>query len=71
MEAAANCVSGDKIGEQAELAMIETPDCKTIEDVCAFLHSDVESSCKAVVYQKASNGQFAVGFWFGSQRLFG
>ena len=53
MEAAANCVSGDKIGEQTELAMIETPDCKTIEDVCAFLHSDVESSCKAVVYQKA------------------
>ena len=69
MEAAANYVSGDKIGEQAELAMIETPDCKTIEDVCAFLHSDVESSCKAVVYQKASNGQFVVGFVRGDYEV--
>lgn len=69
MEAAANCVSGDKIGEQTELAMIETPDCKTIEDVCAFLHSDVESSCKAVVYQKASNGQFVVGFVRGDYEV--
>ncbi|MFR3439063.1 MAG: proline--tRNA ligase [Clostridium sp.] len=69
MEAAANCVSGDKIGEQTELAMIETPDCKTIEDVCAFLHSDVESSCKAVVYQKASNGQFVVGFVRGDYEI--
>ena len=69
MEAAANCVSSDKIGEQTELAMIETPDCKTIEDVCAFLHSDVESSCKAVVYQKASNGQFVVGFVRGDYEI--
>lgn len=69
MEAAENCVSGDKIGEQAELAMIETPDCKTIEDVCTFLHSDVESSCKAVVYQKASNGQFVVGFVRGDYEI--
>lgn len=37
--------------EALEKAMVETPDCKTIEDVCAFLKAPVTKSVKAVAYQ--------------------
>ena len=48
---------------------METPECKTIEAVCTFLKSDVTCSCKAVVYQKASNQQFVVGFVRGDYEI--
>lgn len=34
-----------------EAAEVETPNCKTIADVCAFLNSPVEKSVKAVAYK--------------------
>ena len=34
-----------------ERAEVETPNCKTIADVCAFLNSPVEKSVKAVAYK--------------------
>lgn len=34
-----------------EVAEVETPNCKTIADVCAFLNSPVEKSVKAVAYK--------------------
>ena len=58
MEAAENIMPDEKIGEVSELECIETPDCKTIEDVCKYLHSSVETSCKAVVYQRNSDDTF-------------
>lgn len=61
MEAAPNIVNNDSTGN-AELKCVETPDCKTIEDVCAFLKSDETKSCKAVVYQKNSDDKFVVVF---------
>lgn len=69
MEAAENCMTNEPGQGQAELTCVETPDCKTIEAVCNFLKSDVTCSCKAVVYQKASNGQFVVGFVRGDYEL--
>ena len=34
-----------------ERAEVETPNCKTIADVCAFLNLPVEKSAKAVAYK--------------------
>lgn len=68
MEAAENKVINNE-GAVEELKCVETPDCKTIEDVCAFLKSDVLSSCKAVVYQKNSDDKFVVAFVRGDYEV--
>ena len=68
MEAAKTIVE-NKPGQAEELECIETPDCKTIEDVCAFLKSDVETSCKAVVYQKNSDDAYVVAFVRGDYEI--
>lgn len=62
MEAAENIVTNSSSGNLQQLECIETPDCKTIEDVCAFLKSNVTESCKAVVYQKNMDDAFVVAF---------
>ncbi len=69
MEAAENKMVNEDKGEAAELQCIETPNCKTIEDVCAFLKSDVEKSCKAVVYQKNMDDKFVVAFVRGDYEV--
>ena len=69
MEAAENRMTNEAKGDKAELQCVETPDCKTIEDVCNFLKSSVETSCKAVVYQKASDGKFIVAFVRGDYEV--
>lgn len=69
MEAAENKMTNDDPGELSELACVETPDCKTIEDVCRFLKSDERLSCKAVVYQKNSDDRFVVAFVRGDYEV--
>lgn len=69
MEAAENKMVNEDAGDTLELQCIETPDCKTIEDVCAFLKSDVTKSCKAVVYQKNSDDKFVVAFVRGDYEI--
>lgn len=69
MEAAENKMVNDEQGQLEELQCIETPDCKTIEDVCNFLKSDVTSSCKAVVYQKNIDDKFVVAFVRGDYEV--
>ena len=69
MEAAENIMPDEKIGTVSELECIETPDCKTIEDVCDFLHSSVETSCKAVVYQRNADDSFVVAFVRGDYEV--
>ncbi len=68
MEAAATTVENVAKGVQ-ELACIETPDCKTIEDVCAFLKAPVEDSCKAVVYQRNMDDTYVVAFVRGDYEV--
>ncbi|MBO5484226.1 MAG: proline--tRNA ligase [Lachnospiraceae bacterium] len=68
MEAAENMVT-NQAGQEEELACMETPDCKTIEDVCDYLKSDVKSSCKAVVYQKNSDDSYVVAFVRGDYEV--
>lgn len=62
MEAAENIVENISANVLCTLECVETPDCKTIEDVCRFLKSDVTASCKAVVYQKNSDDAYVVAF---------
>ena len=54
--------NGASVSAISSLECIETPDCKTIEEVCTFLKSDVESSCKAVVYQRNMDDTYVVAF---------
>ncbi len=69
MEAAENIVENISAKREEELCCVETPNCKTIEDVCAFLHSSVETSCKAVVYQKNKDDSFVVAFVRGDYEV--
>ncbi|HBA96925.1 MAG TPA: proline--tRNA ligase [Lachnospiraceae bacterium] len=70
MEAAGNRVDNTWDGNiSEELECVETPGCKTIDDVCAFLKSDVKASCKAVVYQKNIDDKFVVAFVRGDYEV--
>lgn len=69
MEAAENIVKNNAAGGLQPLACVETPDCKTIEEVCAYLKSDVTASCKAVVYQKNSDDSYVVAFVRGDYEV--
>lgn len=69
MEAAKNEVDNSGACGSKELLCVETPNCKTIDDVCAFLKSDVKTSCKAVVYQKNADDKFVVAFVRGDYEV--
>lgn len=62
MEAAQNIVENVSDATLSPLECIETPNCKTIEEVCNFLKTDVSKSCKAVVYQKNADDTYVVAF---------
>lgn len=69
MEAAENIVENVSDNSLSELECIETPNCKTIEDVCNFLKKDVTASCKAVVYQKNADDAYVVAFVRGDYEV--
>ncbi len=69
MEAAENTVDNSGCAPAAELTKVLTPHCKTIEDVCKFLNSKVEESCKAVMYQKNSDDAYVVVFTRGDYEV--
>ena len=69
MEAAENIVNNVSTGVLNELECVETPDCKTIEDVCAYLKADIAASCKAVVYQKNADDKFVIAFIRGDYEI--
>lgn len=62
MEAAQNIVENVSDASLSPLECVETPDCKTMEDVCKFLKTDISKSCKAVVYQKNADDTYVVAF---------
>ncbi len=68
MEAADNIVENEKVAETA-LEKVYTPNCKTIEDVCTFLNSKVEQSCKAVIYQKNMTDEYVIVFLRGDYEV--
>ncbi len=62
MEAAESIIENKRDDVSAEMELIHTPDCHTIEDVCSFLKAAPEKSCKAVVYQKNEDDSYIVVF---------
>ena len=62
MEAAENILEPNERLEDAKVELVHTPNMHTIEEVCEFLHSPKERSCKAVVYQQTEDDRFVVLF---------
>ena len=65
MEAAESIIKNEITGESKELELVYTPDIHTIEDICNFLKTPLEESCKAVVYQKNMTDEYVVIFTRG------
>ncbi len=62
MEAAESIIKNEISGETKALELVYTPDIHTIEDICNFLKTPLEESCKAVVYQKNMTDEYVVIF---------
>ncbi len=62
MEAAASIIENVRDEVSEPLTEVYTPDIHTIEDICNFLKTPTEKSCKAVVYQRNSDDHFIVIF---------
>ena len=62
MEAAESIIENKIEGESKDLELVYTPDIHTIEDICNFLKTPLEESCKAVVYQKNMTDEYVVIF---------
>jgi prolyl-tRNA synthetase len=62
MEAAESIIDNEASDSLDELKLVYTPDIHTIEDVCNFLGSSIERSCKAVVYQKNATDEYVIVF---------
>jgi len=65
MEAAECIVEKEKEHVSANLTKVHTPDMHTIEEVCNFLGSSQERSCKAVVYQRNQDDSYVILFLRG------
>lgn len=62
MEAADCVVYNERDNISDDIKLVSTPDIKTMEEVCGFLHVTKEKTCKAVVYQKNSDNSYIVVF---------
>ena len=62
MEAAESIITNTRDEVSEPLTEVHTPDIHTIEDICAFLKTPTEKSCKAVVYQRNHDDSFVVLF---------
>ena len=62
MEAAESIIENQKDDTDDALTKVHTPNIHTIEEICDFLKSPLEKSCKAVVYQRNSDDSFVVVF---------
>ena len=69
MEAADTNVDNSGCTPAGELTKVHTPNCKTIDEVCTFLGSKVEESCKAVIYQKNMTDEYVVVFIRGDYEV--
>ena len=59
---AAPCLLTNEPGQIAPLEKVDTPDCKTIDDQCAFLKINAKQTCKAVMYQRNVDDSYVIVF---------
>ena len=69
LEAAPAIIPPAETGEAQPLQLVHTPDIHTIDDICRFLNSPYELSCKAVVYQKNRTDEYLVVFIRGDLEI--
>ncbi len=62
---AAPCLPDGEPGTAAPLEKVDTPNIKTIEDLCGFLKIRPRQTCKAVMYQRNRDDSFVVVFLRG------
>lgn len=62
MEAAPNIIENTPVENPKPLEKVYTPNIHTIEEICDFLKTPQEQSCKAVVYQKNADDAYVVLF---------
>lgn len=62
VEAAESIIENDCTGEDRPLELVHTPSIHTIEDICNYLNTPLEESCKAVIYQKNLTDEYVVVF---------
>ena len=62
MEAAQSIIENVADEKLEELTKVHTPNIHTIEEICDFLKTPLEKSCKAVVYQKNMTDEFVIVF---------
>ncbi len=62
MEAAESIIENKRDEVSAPLEEVYTPNIHTIEEICDFLKTPLEKSCKAVVYQKNEDDSYIVVF---------
>ena len=62
MEAAASIIENERDAVSSPLEEKETPNIHTIEDICEFLGTPKDKSCKAVVYQRNEDDSYIVLF---------
>lgn len=65
VEAAEVTVKNHSEAAPEPLTLTYTPNIHTIEDICQFLHTPLEQSCKAVVYQRNRDDSYIVVFLRG------
>lgn len=69
MEAAKTIVSNVNDAVSQPITMVHTPNAHTIEEVCSFLGTSPDKSCKAVVYQKEADDGYVVLFIRGDYEV--
>lgn len=62
---AADSIVHNEPTEIRPLEEVHTPNYKTIEEVCGFLHTDPVNSCKAVLYQRNADDSLVIVFLRG------
>ena len=62
MEAAESIIENTRDAVSEPLTEVFTPDIHTIEEICEFLKTPQEKSCKAVVYQRNADDSYVVVF---------
>ena len=62
MEAAESIIENTRDAESQPLSEVHTPNIHTIEEICEFLHTPQDKSCKAVVYQRNHDDSYVVVF---------
>ncbi len=66
---ASDCIIVQYACNETELVKVETPDCKTIDDLCRFLSVKDKDTCKAVVYCKNEDDSYVIVFLRGDREV--